>query len=288
MRNQLTATTFFGRIGNFFRRGLPDGQLARHAVAALPDPGSTEAEEALDPSAEPRTTFLRPWVKRDQAIDQLQNGIATLSDLMGTIRQTLEKNSDRQDELLNYLSQLPEALVALPESNRVQSEALKAIQTGIEQQNRALGALPEGNRVQGEALKAIQIGIEQQNAQQNKLANVLERMDRDSNESTRTLDVVRERVDGITMHEEAIGQSLQSVGAALRSVSATSEASAHVLENLQANICSRDNQLERVIRRQNTRFTTMLAVAIVMSMAALTGVVVFGYLGYEALQHMPK
>ena len=53
-------------------------------------------------------------------------------------------------------------------------------------------------------------------------------------------------------------------------------------------LAARDGELERVIRQQNTRFTTMLSVAIVMSMAALTAVVVFGYLGYQTLSHMGK
>jgi hypothetical protein len=40
----------------------------------------------------------------------------------------------------------------------------------------------------------------------------------------------------------------------------------------------RDAELERVLRRQNTRFTTMLIVAIVLSVAALTAVAMVGYL----------
>jgi chromosome segregation ATPase len=325
MSDEIITTSFFGRIGSFIRRALreTDGSSSSSPpVMALldgPSDESAETAEVVEPAetgGEPRTTFLRPWVKRDQAIDQLQNGMAALSDLMGTIRQTMEKNSSRQDELMNYLSHLPQALAALPEThrvqgealraiqisieqqdralsslpecNRIQSEALKAVQTSIEQQNRALGALPESNRMQGEALRAIQTGIEQQNTQQNKLANVLERMDRGGDETVRTLEVVRERVDGISTQEQAIGQSLETVGVALQTVSATAHSSAQVLENLNENIVGRDNQLERVLRRQNTRFTTMLAVAIVMSMAALTAVVVFGYLGYEALSHMGK
>ena len=256
MNGQMTRTNLFDRIGKFFRKGND----IQSQLPAVIDPLSDDAEGATGGANDTRTTFLRPWSKREQAIDQLQSGVATLSDLMGTIRQTLEKNSTRQDELLSYISQLPKALETLPESTRVQGEALKAIQTGIEQQN----------------------------TQTNKLSQLLERINREDTTNGRVLSAVREKVDMIGMHEEAISRSLTSVGTVLQSVNTTSQAGTQVLENLRDNLSVRDSELERVIRRQNTRFTTMLTVAIVMSMAALTAVVVFGYLGYETLSHMAK
>jgi hypothetical protein len=274
MSEQIMRATFFGRIGNLFRRGMREIEITRKDIPSLLEHVVDEPEETWTPAPEPaieslaeaaddsesRTTFIRPWPQPDPAINQLQSGIAALSDLMCTIRDTLEKNSSRQDELLTYLSALPQALQTLPESNRVQ----------------------------GEALKAIQAGIEQQNNQQNKLAEVLERMHRDSSIDSRTLDAVRERVDTISENEESLGHTLSSVGVSLESVTHTSHASAEVLKDMRDNLGVRDGELERVLRRQNTRFTSMLAVAIVMSMAALTAVVVFGYLGYETLSHMAK
>ena len=49
------------------------------------------------------------------------------------------------------------------------------------------------------------------------------------------------------------------------------------------NINSRDGELERILHRQGSRFTTMLAVAIFLSIAALVAVGVIGYIGFEAL-----
>src|SRR5437667_211048 len=69
-----------------------------------------------------RTTFLRPWAKRDAAIHQLQEGFVTLTDLMGAIRDNLEKQNSRQDELLGALSQLPQVLQTLPENSCVHTE----------------------------------------------------------------------------------------------------------------------------------------------------------------------
>ena len=44
------------------------------------------------------------------------------------------------------------------------------------------------------------------------------------------------------------------------------------------NLNQRDGQLERVLHRQGVRFTTMLSVAIFLSISALTAVCVIGYL----------
>jgi uncharacterized phage infection (PIP) family protein YhgE len=272
MHDQLTLTTFFGRIGNMFRRPAHD-LTTEQAVAELPELSDYSSSQELsqtpttttggpdnnDPN-ETRTTFLRPWTRRDQGIGQLQTGMSALTDLMSTIRGNLERDAQRQDELLAYLSRLPQAIESLPESSRVQ----------------------------GEALKAIQQGIEQQNAQQSKLAEVLEKMHQADGEHREALIGVRDRADTIAQQEQAIGQSLSTASVALETVSKNSESSARVLENLRDNLSSRDSDLERVIRRQNTRFTTMLTVAIVMSMAALTAVVIFGYLGYETLSHIVK
>jgi hypothetical protein len=43
-------------------------------------------------------------------------------------------------------------------------------------------------------------------------------------------------------------------------------------------IDSRDGQLERILQRQGTRFTTMLAIAIFLSISALAAVCIMGYL----------
>jgi hypothetical protein len=92
------------------------------------------------------------------------------------------------------------------------------------------------------------------------------------------LEELRQSVDGLNMQDQKITDALYGVGSAMQGVSKSSQASAQVLENLRDNLSRRDSDLERVLQRQNTRFTTMLAIAIVLSAAALTAVAVIGYL----------
>jgi chromosome segregation ATPase len=204
---------------------------------------------------ETRNTMFRPWAKRDNAIENLQRGIGALSDLLVSLRDNMERQSQRQEQLLNQFAGLPEVLRSIPESNRLQ----------------------------GEALSAIQISIERQTSQQSKLGEVLERLSAADNQQARTLDALQQTVVTMNDRDQAISVNLQSLGMAMESMSDNSQASAKVLEQLRDNTARRDGDLERVIKRQNTRFTTMLTIAIVLSVAALSAVSTFGYLAYEAL-----
>jgi len=240
--------TFLSRIGKWFKKDAAAGN------GNLPLEG--EVHGAAGTGIEPRSTFLRPWAKRDAAIQNLQQGFDTLTDLMGSIRDNLEKQNARQDQLVQTLAQLPQSLQQLPESSRVQSETLKAIHSQIEHQN----------------------------GQQQKLADILDRISAADAQHRSTLDALGERVESLNDQDQRMADNLSSVGSAMQSVSKSSEQSTQVLSQLRDNLNSRDGELERVLHRQGNRFTTMLAVAIFLSIAALVAVGIFGYLAYEALQ----
>ena len=256
--------TLLTRIGNFFRRstrtqddpGLPRDNDNGHAADVF-DPGlgggmGGGGNNPMLPGGptEPRSTFLRPWAKRDQAIEQLQSGVGALAELMTGIRDNLERTAKRQDELVQYLSHLPGALQQLPESARMQSETLKT----------------------------IQLRMERQSEEQGRLADVLERMSQADQVHGRTLDALQERVDTLNEHDKAIAENLNGVGVAMRSLSQHTESSAMVLKQIREDTTTRDGELERILHRQGSRFTTMLAVAIFLSISALAAVGVVGYL----------
>jgi hypothetical protein len=259
---------FMSRLGNWFRKspmsqdeppmnGEDGGPPMLSGGDEDPKDDQDQQPEHSDAGieAEPRMTFLRPWAKRDNAMDNLQRGIGALSDLLASLRDNMEKQSQRQDELLSHLAGLPEALRAIPESTRVQSEAFIAIQGQIERQT----------------------------DQQSKLGDVLDRLSTADDRQGRTLEALQQTVVSLNDHDQAISHNLQSLGVALESMSGNTQTSATVLEQLRDNTARRDGELERVIKRQNTRFTTILTIAIVLSIAALTAVSAFGYLGYEAM-----
>jgi chromosome segregation ATPase len=233
-------TTFFSRIGGWFKK------------SNRPENGDLPLTEQANntPVVVTRSSFLRPWAKRDAAIQQLQEGFTTLTDLMSGIRQNLERQNERQAELMQYLSSLPQVLEQLPESNRVQ----------------------------GETLKAIHQQLASQNAQQSKLSEILERVAETGGQHRELIEDLAERVETVKHNDETLASHLQSVGEAMQKVSRNSSDSSQVLQNMRDNINSRDGQLERILHKQNTRFTTMLAVAIFLSISALVVVCIMGYL----------
>ena len=250
--SEQSQTTLFNRIGRWFRPGSGAARTEngdQHQVVGEPHSPGT----ALDT----RTTFLRPWAKRDAAISQLQEGFTTLTDLMGSIRDNLEKQNTRQEELLNALQQLPAVLQSIPENNRMQNETLQAIRGQMEGQS----------------------------AQQQKLGEILNHIGKTTTEQRQMVDALRGRVEDLHKADTTIADYLNNVGSALKDVSQNSASTSQVLSQMRDNINERDDQLERVLHRQGTRFTTMLAVAIVISVAALVGVGVFAYLAVTG--HMP-
>lgn len=239
--------TLFSRLGSWFRKGGRDGDLP------LTHDGNGESHET---AMEPRSTFLRPWARRDAVVTQIQEGFGTLTDLMSTIRTNMDRQSQRQDELLAYLAHLPEALRSLPETSRAH----------------------------GETLRAIHLQLEQQNVQQDKLSDILEKLSDSTGDQRETINEVREHIENIRQTDETISSNLNSLGAALQSVSRNSTTGAQVLEQMRDRIDTRDDQLERILHRQGTRFTTMLAIAIFLSVSALVAVCGIGYL---VMQRMP-
>jgi F0F1-type ATP synthase membrane subunit c/vacuolar-type H+-ATPase subunit K len=79
-----------------------------------------------------------------------------------------------------------------------------------------------------------------------------------------------------------MADSLNTVSSALESTSRNSAASADVLRTMRDNLASHDNELESLLQRQASRFTTMLATAILLSVMAVMAVVVLGYLMLHA------
>ena len=169
---------------------------------------------------------------------------------MTAVRENMDSQGRRQDEMLAYLSALP----------------------------KVLETIPENNRIQGETLKAIHEQLLHQAGQQETLGEILNKISQSDGDQRDLLDGLRERVETLNAQDKSMADSLNNVGTALESVSRSSSASTEVLGHMRDNMKSRDADLEAVLHRQGVRFTTLLAVAIFISISALVAVVVMGYL----------
>ena len=258
-------TGFFTRLGNIFKnapktnghlpvmRSVPEDEngLAPDTAAndaAQPTDGS--GSSLLHPVEASRSTFLRPWAKRDASIVQLQDGFNALTGLMGAVKDSLEKQNQRQDELLNVLGSLPEVLRSIPATGAAQTETLRAIADQIKEQN----------------------------AHQQKLGDILEKVTETHGSHKESLDNLREHVSHLGDHDKHIAENLNQVGAAMENLGQHSKTSAQVLEQMRDSVNHHEGELQRILHKQGTRYTTMLAIAIFLSIAALAAVCVMGYL----------
>ena len=243
---------FFTRIGKIFKGGSK-GTAELPVIRSVADEenGNDNGHDAmLHPVEASRSTFLRPWAKRDASINQLQDGFNALTGLMGAVKDSLDKQNQRQDELLNVLGTLPEVLRSIPATGAAQTETLKAIADQIKEQN----------------------------AHQQKLGEILEKVTDTHGSHKASLDSLREHVSNLGDHDKTIAENLNHVGEAMQTVSRHSKTSSEVLEQMRDNINSREGELQRILHKQSARYTTMLAIAIFLSIAALAAVCVIGYL----------
>lgn len=228
--------SFVSRVGQWFKSFRPN-------VDSLPLEHHP-AEESSSNLPATRPSFWRPWGRRDAAMAGLQQGFNTLSELMDSIRENLEKQGRRQDEMISYLSNLPEILQSLPESHRMHAEALQTLSRQIEQQVR----------------------------QQGQLTDILTQLGQSQSDQHDAVAGLHERVQSMAEHNQTISENLRQVGSAMESMGKNSESSTQVLRQLHDDISARSGEVEKALQRQNTRLTALLIAAIGLSVAAIAGV----------------
>jgi chromosome segregation ATPase len=203
----------------------------------LPLESAPDSEQTI-----PVTTYLKPWAKRDAALSQLQEGFVALTDLMSAVKASLDRQSQRHDQLLRILQHLPEALRAIPENARTQTETLKVV---------------------GEQLQ-------RHNLHYHRIADALETASHSVADQKQALDALNDRVETISRHDQSLADNMRSVSSAMEGVSQNTQASAHVLDQLNNHSRQRDLDLQSLLHRQSNRVTVMLGVALLLSVAACT------------------
>ena len=239
---------FLNRMSRWFRRRFsPQDDLPLLF-------GQTETTTTLA-----KRSFLGfSWQRHGDDLMMLQNGMASMTALMTSLRHYLDQQSARHDELLNYLSQLSQALQAIPDSSRVQ----------------------------GETLRVLHQQIAYQNAQHKQLAEMLRRISESSGNQNDIVELLRERVETLYKNDQQISQTIDGMGNAMSVVTQNSQTNTLVLERLRDNLVTRDGDLERSIRQQNRWVIGTLMVAVFMSIAAIIVVIVVSAWSLSAISHV--
>jgi methyl-accepting chemotaxis protein len=218
---------------------LQIGRIFKKDHSTLPLQREVSKGEIARVSAK-RTSFFRPWAKRDAAIASMQEGLEALAGVMTNMRDNIEKQGRRQDEMLAYLSHLPEILHSLPEAHRIQAENLKTISQQIQQQT----------------------------AQTNRVGEILEKLSSGGVEQKETLEAIKGEVATMGGHSEHVASNLRHVGDAMEGVTRNSERNAQVLELMHEKFEDRSEEMERRLKRQGVLIVVLVVVSMLMAGAA--------------------
>jgi ribosomal protein L29 len=136
-----------------------DGTLSDSVDEARAEQGGPPS---LLPPQPPRR--LRLWgnsSRKDQAIEEVRNGMSALASLLGGIQSHMEQQGARQQELLGYISQLPKATAA---NTEVLSALRDQVAAGSAMQNESLHLIREqiasGSAAQTQSLLAVRDQLE--------------------------------------------------------------------------------------------------------------------------------
>ena len=306
-QNGQNAPSLLARVGTWFRRAPQESEMHRTEGATQlqgerPAPPEQPRQETPEPPSRPPGPFMVRG-KRAGGNRNLVKGMNALAEMTGAVRQDLQKQGERHEQLLRYLSLMPKIIGQFPETARLQGEAMKAIHSQMERQA-AQHAAQQATFIEQRSRDAAAFArqsaeqAKRHEAQQERLGTILEGLtsaDAARGEAitslAQQLDATRgqgvEITQGLGRFGEEVarfGTNLNEFSASVQTAARTSEAGAQVIKEIREELAHRESKLEQVLERNNTRFTSMLAVAITTSIAAMTSVVVIGYLMLTRMQ----
>jgi hypothetical protein len=248
-------TGIISRIAHFFgRRPRIDDENAPRVGTTLDENGlpidNGTGGLVRSPADAGRGSIFRPWAKRDVALQNLSESFVTLTQLMSAIRESLERQHNRQDEFFRLLGQLPQVIETIPESHRTQADAMRNIYDQLAKQNNAQATLGE----------------------------VLGRIVDTSSEQRKLIEAFGEQLDGLRQTDASISSNLASVGTAMQTLGQNSQTSANVLVQVQEGLRQRDEAVQQILQRQNQRFNFILWLSVVLAITTILSLVMVTYL----------
>lgn len=172
----------------------------------------------------------------------------SLTDLLVSLRESMDRQSQRHEELMTYLTHLP----------------------------RALELIPENAKQQAEALAAVRQYLENQRTQASQLSTILDKVGQATIDQRRILEAVRQRLDVLAENDQKVAEHFNSIATAMSTSNETTRLAGDVLKSLEGTLRQRDESIERLLRSHQGRHTWMIAAALGASAAALLVAIVVG------------
>ena len=201
-------------------------QLNSNAPGA---PAAAASNNSAKPSILARVTGN---AKREQSVNQLQEGFTEVVDLIRTVRVHLDQQADRSDRLLSLMENLPGALEAIPEASRNQSRMAESMASHADQQNKAITRL-------NETLGSMATASEHQ---------------------SQVMGVLQQQIESSRRTDEQLLGSFSAVNQTLIQLSQSSQASVQTLRKVTDQSDRSSQRIEDLMRRNSRTMTTMAIV----------------------------
>ena len=182
-----------------------------------------------------------PGAKRDQAIQNLQQGFGEVVDLIRTVRTHLDQQDQRSDRMLSLMENLPDALEALPETNRNQARMAEAISTHVDQQGR----------------------------QANRLNDALSGLAQASEHQSQVMGVLQQQIEQARQTDEQLLSSFGAMNQTLVQLSESSQANVQAMQRVTEHTEKSDRRMEELVRTNKQHMTALSVTSWVLAAAAL-------------------
>lgn len=233
--------TFWTRLGQLFRPGSRGGDGLGDLPPVADDGLLVDGPEGGSAGSD---RPLGRWNRREQALQQLQDGYQRVADLVDAIHKHMAEQGVRSDRIAASLDQLAHSIGDLPGAAREQTHTLEAIATHLEmttsrtqQLADCIRELPAAMKSQGDATTGV----------------------------IRQLEVANE--SSVQMNH-----TMQSLGQSIDTLHNSGRAQVDLLRKFQLESAERENRLAEVIAQQQRRFTWLFVTAMTLAAGSIVGI----------------
>ena len=179
---------------------------------------------------------------------------------------------------------LTQVMLSLRDHLDQQSRQHDELGQHLERMSEASDGFPEGARTPDEAVRAIATQMAYQSQQQNRLANILEKISDTTGEHGKVLHGLMDRMESVEHHGQIIGENVQSMGIVVQSINRNSEQSAENVTAMREHV-EHHSQMHALAYRQGGRLMILLISTLLIALAALITIIVIGVM---ILHHLKK
>jgi ABC-type transporter Mla subunit MlaD len=250
----MSSISIWTRLGNWLRlsQSQADGDAAE--ASGREQAHTTDSlTVANEPVSAGEATGVKRWQRREQVLQNLQEGYAQVIELLTTLQQHLQTGDQHARQADQALARLTESMKELPAQSGRQTELLDRVGQEMEKQGR----------------------------QQERIAEFIEQWPETARDQSELLKQLHQELGAGQQAQAELADALQSVSRAVGELSETTRQGSRLLAALDQDGRSRQEQVLAVLEAQSKRITQLVWAAMGLSAVAIVGALMALLLHYQ-------